>query len=195
MLVYLCMNKFLNVLIAALMFTATPALAASVGIGQPVKPTPVEKTAFIITATATPSTIPAKGIVQFTVAVENMGTTKAIHAKVTGALPQGFSYVTTNQAEILSDLGDIEIGKTATISFKARVSEKTAPGRYVYEPIAQASNADPVEGTVAVNIVEPKVLGATAAVLPNTGGVPMSIAFGIMLIVVGLGLRRQMAKS
>lgn len=192
-------SRFLLGIIASIGFLAAPAALAQtaqpVGINPPAAPVRFTATKLAVDVRFDRTTIAPPMTFTATVTVTNTGKNPAANVTVTDALPDGFSYDAKRVASQFSAIGAIPAGQRKTVSFAVTLPDGTTPGRYSYAVTARAANATAVDGQANLNVLVPKVLGATTIkALPNTGPTaPDMVLFFLgvsSLVSAGLMFRR-----
>ncbi len=100
----------------------------------------------------------------YTIEVANTGNDKAKNVTVTDNLPQGFTYTDGTGGVKTFIVGDLEVGKTGTLTYTVHVSAEQPAGTYVNTAVAKADNAPQVTATVALEVRTPVVAGITTSV-------------------------------
>lgn len=165
-----------------------PVQAATVSIDPPASPVAVAKTELqlVVTFDTTSVTPPASTRLTFT--ITNSGSVTATDVTIDNLLPTEFLY-TSGQPTELTNLGELSPGASLTKTYAITIPATVATNRYVDEAIVSASNADSVESTIAIDVRNGEVLGATdvtGETLAATGVVPwLMFLFGLLLIATG----------
>lgn len=117
------------------------------------------------------------GTLNFTIIIKNTGTDTAYSVSLNDILPAGFI---ASDGITSWDLGDIEIGDSETVTFRARADASTAIGTYENIAKTRASNHNEIQAQTKFDVRKGLVLGESAKFtrLPNTGaGTKMIIYF------------------
>jgi len=162
-----------------------PAHAASVSIDPPASPVAVAKTELQLVVTFDTSSITPPATTRLTFTIKNSGAVTATNVAIDNLLPTEFSYALGQPTE-LANLGELAPGASLTKTYMITIPSTVASNRYVDEAIVSASNADSVESTIAIDVRNGEVLGATDELLAATGTSTMlPTLFGLALIAIG----------
>ncbi len=143
-----------------------------------------------IKKTASASTVNAGDTLTYTVEIKNTGSGAAINVVLSDLLPVGFTFEGGTSTTKEWSLGDLAVGETKTVSYKATVSSSIPAGTYENLAIAQADNHGKVTSSVPVEVKRGRVLGE--AVDTGAGWMDLTIAAtGLGLIVLGFVLTRR----
>ncbi|MFH0951759.1 MAG: NEW3 domain-containing protein, partial [Patescibacteria group bacterium] len=141
----------------------------------------------VIDKTVDPSFANPGDVITYTVVVSNNGDDFAVNVVLSDTLPDDFTFVDTGTKTNVWTLGDIEPGKSVTVSYKVKVGDNVVAGFYDNIAVATADNHGPVSDTVPVEVRPVKVLADT-----GIGGRDYLIfTLGLGFILFGYWLHRK----
>jgi uncharacterized repeat protein (TIGR01451 family) len=91
------------------------------------------------------------GIVDYTIAVKNVGNSTGYNLKITDVLPSGLEYYGTTTSGIWQ-LGDIAVNETKTVTYQVLFSDSLVIGNYTNTAKAEITNGSPVQDTAVVEV-------------------------------------------
>ena len=130
--------------------------------------------------------------INYTVIIKNTGSKVALSVVLKDSLAEGFTFADSGLATKEWQLGDINPGFDATVSYQVKVGQEVKPGNYVNLAEASASNASLVSDYTSIEVRSPIVKGEEILpreVLPKTGAnLPLPIILGLIsgLLMVGI---------
>ncbi len=155
------------------------------------------RAALQLTVAADQKAVSTPGTLTYTVIVTNSGSVAAQNLKLADTLPAGFTYVDPNIHQELATLGSLGAGESLSKSVKAQVPASVVAGRYEYEVIASADNADSIQSFVGVDVTAGKVLGASTTLAETGASLLSRLVFvsGVVAIALGLIFRQYKISS
>jgi uncharacterized repeat protein (TIGR01451 family) len=118
----------------------------------------------------------------FTIKITNKGEATAINVQLQDVLPAGFTFENKDITKVWM-LGDLKVGDSVKITYKALSDKTIKPGTYENLAVAWADNYGKVNDSVKLEVRAIKVLGAE---LPKTGASAMDYLYffiaGLILV-------------